>query len=157
MRLLSNKEKRKFIEELEKILKIKLNIEKENIYFLEKEGVYILNNIPIAIKNNKGLIPTIFLINNLEISLPYVKVDDGAKERIINGADIFRPGIIEFDRNIKKDDLVLILSERDELLGIGIALLSSEEIEKTQKGKIIENIHYYGDYITDLYRKLNKR
>lgn len=157
MKLLSNKEKRELSRELSNILKVELNIKKENIYFLEEKKVYILNNIPIAIKYDNKIIPTIFLIKNLEISLPYVKVDEGAKSKILKGADVFRPGIIDFDKNIKKDDIVLILSEKDELLGIGISLLDSEEIEKSQKGKVVKNVNYYGDYITKLYKELNKR
>ncbi|MEM4511230.1 MAG: DUF1947 domain-containing protein [Nanopusillaceae archaeon] len=156
MKVLSNKEKKELIEKLENIFKANLNIKKENIFFLEEYEAYILNNIPIAIKYNDKIVPTIFLIANLEVNLPYVIVDNGAKTKILNGADVFRPGIIEFDKNIKKDDFVLILSEKKELLGIGISLLDSEDINKIQKGKVIQTIHYYGDRITKLYKNLNK-
>lgn len=156
MRLLSNKEKKEFIEQLEKTLKIELKIKKEDIYFLEKEKIYLLNKIPIAVKYDNMIIPTIFLIVNLDIFLPYVKVDSGAKDKILTGADVFRPGIIEFSKDIKKNDIVLILSENNELLGIGLSLLDAKEIENIEKGKVIKNVHYYGDKITKLYKELNK-
>ncbi|MEM4680328.1 MAG: DUF1947 domain-containing protein, partial [Nanopusillaceae archaeon] len=153
----SNKEKKELINELERITKTELKIKKEDIYYLENENLYLLKNIPIAIKYENKIIPTIFLLINLEADISYVIVDDGAKDKILNGADIFRPGIIEFDKNIKKGDIVMILSEKNELLGVGISLFDSEEIEKIQKGKIVKLINYYGDKITNLYKELNKR
>jgi len=83
----------------------------------------------------------------------YIKVNIGAKEKILNGADVFRPGIVEFS-DFKKDEIILIISEDNKLLAIGRALYDSNDAIKIEKGKIIENIHYYGDKIIKYY--LNK-
>jgi len=157
MRLLSNKEKRELINRLEESLKISLDsLKKEQISYDEEMKVYISNKVPIAFLYEDKIYPTIFLILKTEIELPYVVVDDGAKERILNGADVFRPGIIEFSEDIKKGQSVLIISKDNKLLGIGISLMDYEEIKNINKGKVIKNIHYFGDKITELYKELNK-
>jgi len=157
MRPLSNKEKRELINKLEEILKIRLDdLKKENILYDEEKRIYIANKTPIAFIYENKIYPTIFLIVNREIDLPYVIVDDGAKEKILNGADVFRPGIVEFSEDIKKDQLTLILSIDNKLLGIGISLMDYNEIKNSNKGKVIKNIHYFGDKITKIYKDLNK-
>lgn len=158
MKMLSNKEKKILIEELKKILKIDLDyLKKEDIFFYEDKKIYLCKKIPIAFVYENKIFPTIFLIANLDTQLPYVIVDNGAREKILNGADVFRPGILEFDENIKKDDIVLILSMKKELLGIGTSLMDSDEIKKSNKGRVLKNINYYGDFITKLYFELNSK
>jgi len=157
MKFLSNKEKRNLINRLESILKVELNeLKKEEIIYDEKFKVYISNKLPIAFEKNDELYPTIFLIAEKDVEIPHIIVNDGAKERILNGADVFRPGIIEFSENIKKGDIVLILSKDNEILGIGISLMDYNEIKNIEKGKVIENVHYFGDKITEIYKSLNK-
>jgi len=157
MRFISNKEKRELINRLERLLKVKLDdIKKENILYDEEKGIYIANKIPIAFLHENNIYPTIFLIVNRDVSLPYVTVDNGAKEKILNGADVFRPGIIEFSEDIKKGDIVMILSNDGKLLGIGISLMDYEEIKNSNKGRVIKNLHYFGDRITELYKSSNK-
>jgi len=157
MRFVSNKERREIINKLENILKTSLDdVKKEDILYDEEKGIYIANRVPIAFIYENNIYPTIFLIVNRNIDLPYVVVDNGAKEKILNGADVFRPGIIEFSEDIKKGDIVMILSSDGKLLGIGISLMDYEEIKNSNKGKVIKNLHYFGDKITELYKNLNK-
>lgn len=151
MRYLSNKEKRN----LEKYLKEKYNIDIKDIdriSYDEKIKVYFYDKYPIAFERDE-IYPTIYLISKYQPDMKYVKVNIGAKDKILNGADIFRPGIIEISEDIKKGDIVLIISEDKKLLGIGKALYDYEEIIKMEKGKVIENIHYYGDKISKLLDK----
>ena len=154
MKSLDKKSRKNLIEILKNDYKIECEkLKNENIFLNEENNIYIYNNIPIAfIKDNK-IYPTIFLINECETNMNYIKVNIGAKEKILNGADIFRPGIIEFS-DFKKDEIILIISEDNKLLAIGRALYDSNDAIKIEKGKIIENIHYYGDKIIKYY--LNK-
>jgi len=157
MRSLSNKEKRELISKLEESLKVSLeSLKKETISYDEDRKVYISSKMPIAFLYEDKIYPTIFLILKTDTELPYVVVDDGAKEKILNGADVFRPGIIEFSEDIKKGQVTLIISRDNKLLGIGISLMDYEEIKNVNRGKVIKNIHYFGDKITELYKELNK-
>ncbi len=148
---LSNKEKKKLFEILTSKYKIELDhlIKKENIFYDEKNNVYILNDEIIAFEKNREIYPTIFLISKYKNEIPYIIVNLGAKDKILNGADVFRPGIIEMS-DFKKGDLLLIVSEDEKLLGIGIAVVDKSEAEKMEKGKIVETIHWFGDKITKL-------
>ncbi|MGC9079720.1 MAG: DUF1947 domain-containing protein [Nanopusillaceae archaeon] len=151
---LDKKKKKELINILENKYKIDCNqIKNEDIFLDEKNNLYLYKGMPIAFVKNDEIYPTIFLINDFGTDMNYIKVNKGAAEKILNGADVFRPGIIEFS-DFKKDEVVLIISEDDKLLGIGKALIDKEEAVKLEKGKIIENIHYFGDKITKYY--LNK-
>jgi len=154
MRCLTNKEIRMltnyFLENYN--IDIKELIKDKTIIFDEKEKLYFLENIPIAFIYNEKIYPTLFLISKIEPDIPYVIVDLGAKEKILNGADVFKPGIIEMDKRMKKDFPVLIISSDRALLALGIALYNYEELLKMEKGKVIKNIHYYGDKIFRLKR-----
>jgi len=154
MKSLDKKSRKNLIEILKNDYKIECEkLKNENIFLDEENNIYIYNNIPIAfIKDNK-IYPTIFLINECETNMNYIKVNIGAKEKILNGADVFRPGIVEFS-DFKKDEIILIISEDNKLLAIGRALYDNNDAIKIEKGKIIENIHYYGDKIIKYY--LNK-
>jgi PUA domain protein len=154
MKSLDKKSRKNLIELLKTNYKIECEkLKNENIFLDEENNIYIYNNIPIAFIRDNNIYPTIFLINECETNMNYIKVNIGAKEKILNGADVFRPGIIEFS-DFKKDEIILIISEDNKLLAIGRALYDSNDAIKMEKGKIVENIHYYGDKITKYY--LNK-
>jgi PUA domain protein len=148
---LDNKRKKELIEKLKNNYKIECDeLKKENIFFDEKNNLYIYDKTPIAFLKDNEIYPTIFLINKYGTDMNYIKVNMGAKDKVLNGADIFRPGIIEFS-DFKSGETILIISEDNKLLAIGKALYDSEEAKKMEKGNIVENIHYFGDKITKYY------
>lgn len=159
MRPLSNKEKKMLQEILEKeySIQFRTKLKKENIIFDDESGVYILDQKPIAFIYNGKIYPTLLLILDHDFKIPYVIVDKGAKEKILNGADVFRPGITEIDKDVKKDKAVIIISEDRKLLALGLSLYDYEELQKMTKGKVIKNLHYYGDRIFKLYKKLQNK
>ena len=70
----------------------------------------------------------------------------GAVRFVVNGADIMRPGIVEIQAGIEKDDFVAVVDKNNKKpLAVGIALYSSEEMRVMASGKVIKNIHYVGD------------
>jgi len=85
--------------------------------------------------------------------LKKITVDMGAIKFVINGADIMRPGITEIEEGIAKDELVVIIDERNKKpLVVGIALYDSAEMKKITSGKVVKNIHYVGDEIWKEYK-----
>jgi PUA domain protein len=85
-------------------------------------------------------------------TLPNVYVDKGAIKFLIGGADVMRPGLKKLD-TFSKDDIVAVREdEHNTPLCIGIALFSSDDMMKLEKGKTIKNIHHTGDEIWKLTR-----
>lgn len=72
----------------------------------------------------------------------------GAIPYVCAGADVMRPGIKVIEDGIAKDSSVAVIDEKyGKLLAVGIALFDSEEMKKMERGKVIKNIHYVGDWI----------
>ncbi len=70
--------------------------------------------------------------------LPKIWVQDSAVPTICHGADLKIPGITKFESKINKQDTVAIMSEKDELVAIGPAMMTSDEIEKETKGLAVK-------------------
>lgn len=93
------------------------------------------------------IVPTLKLLleNNF---LKKITVDMGAVKFVASGADIMRPGVVEIEDGIKKDEFVSIVDVNNKKpLAIGVALFSSEELREMKEGKVIKNVHYVGDEI----------
>ena len=160
MKPLSNKEKRALYEQMLELYHINLKdlIKKDLVFFYKDPSVYILKQTPIAFTYDKTIYPTLQLLMIVEdFEIPYIIVDKGAVKHVINGADIFRPGIMEIDVSTQKDKAVIIISEDKKLLAIGKSLYDYEEMLKMEKGKVIKNLHYYGDKIFQLEKSLKER
>ncbi|MCF7866828.1 RNA-binding protein [Candidatus Woesearchaeota archaeon] len=124
---------------------------KDNVQLFEEEisGLKI-NGVVEYFYYNEILLPTLknLLKNNF---LKKVVVDMGAVKFVCNGADLMRPGITNFDENIKKDDFVVVVDEtHNKPLCIAISLFSSEELKIQEKGKSLKNIHFIGDDIWNI-------
>ncbi len=66
--------------------------------------------------------------------LPKIWVFDTTVDSLCHGASLSIPGISKLDSNIKEDDLVVILTLKEELICLGNSLLKSEDILKNDKG-----------------------
>jgi PUA domain protein len=124
--------------------KYKIILTKQDTASTDEKLVY-LNNEPVFFYYEKELYPTLKYLLNHPI-LKNITVDMGAIKFVINGADIMRPGIVVIDANIEKHEAVMIIDQNNKKpLAVGIALFSSEEMQKVSSGKVVKNIHYVGD------------
>ena len=74
-----------------------------------------------------------------------VVVDAGAVSFVSDGADVMRPGIVEADREIRADDLVVVAEEsHGKVLAVGRALVDGDEMVG-DSGTVVESIHHVGD------------
>jgi PUA domain protein len=118
---------------------------KSEQYYLGKEG-----KILFFILEEK-LFPSLWLLRALgveDLVISTISVDKGATPHLLNGADLFVGGITKFDP-FKPDNVVIVLNPSDFPICIGIALISSDELETIKKGKIVKNYHWIGDKIWD--------
>lgn len=110
--------------------------------------LYIRDGKPILFEFDNRLIPTIFSIREYNITLPKVVVDIGAIRFVVNGADIMAPGIVYFEEEITKDDIVAVHEEKaSSVIAVGISLIDAEEFKTKKSGKVIRNIHHLKDKI----------
>lgn len=110
------------------------------------EKCYFVNGKPYVYVSDR-VIPTLFLLNDIQPDLMYVTVDDGAVPHIINGANVFAQGITQMDPEIKENSMVFIRNNRKQYVGVGISRKSAGEIMEEKKGEAIILIHYPGDKI----------
>lgn len=78
----------------------------------------------------KVILPIEFGVSHLK----KVWILDSAVDSICHGASLKVPGIVKLHSNINKMDTVAIFTLKDELVAIGVAEMSSEEIMKSEKG-----------------------
>ena len=96
------------------------------------------------LKINEDYLP---FLSETEIlkKFPNVEVDMGAVKFMCKGANLMRPGIKKFTE-FEKEKLVCIVEEtHHKFLPVGKALVPSSELEKMEKGEVIQNIHYISD------------
>ncbi len=151
MKTLNKKEVKKLLEENNFIKKELIN-KKDIISYDEKKQIYYINKKPVIIvienkeENKKINIP--FLKEKTLIEWNYFKniiIDMPAVPYILKGADLLRPGIVEYDE-FKKDEIVIIRDEKNKVkLSIMITLKDSEELKSIEKGRIAKNLHYFND------------
>jgi len=65
-------------------------------------------------------------------------IKDSTVNSVCYGADLNIPGIARFEKGIKVNDDVAIMSLKNELVAIGKSLRTSEEIEKMDKGEVVD-------------------
>ena len=125
---------------------------KDNVVLVEDENKKFItvNKEPYFFYYEDKMVPTLKLLQTKDL-LKKITVDMGAIKFVVNGADVMRPGITKIQESIEKNDFIVIVDENHQKpLAIGIALLSTEEMEKASSGKVIKNIHYVGDEIWKL-------
>lgn len=144
--------RKKEIKQLHKYLKQEVIDSAKRIEELkDNDGEFIfIDEEPVLFKLNNEWINTLnAIIKNINIKeFKKIKVDQGAIRFVVNGADIMRPGIVEIDESIEKNEIILIIEEtHNKPLAIGISMLSGLELKEITTGKVIQNIHYVGDAI----------
>lgn len=102
---------------------------------------------PVLLLHQDKWFPTLQTLNKNN-PLKKITVDMGAIPYVCSGADVMRPGIKAIDEGIAKDSPVAVIDEKyGKILAVGVSLFDSEEMKKMEKGKVIKNLHYVGDWI----------
>ena len=73
-------------------------------------------------------------IEYILIHLPKIVVRDSTVDALCHGASLALPGVVEVDTGIKKNDIILILTLKDEAVAVGKSLMSTEEMIQKEKG-----------------------
>lgn len=82
--------------------------------------------------------------------LDKIWVMDGAVNPLCHGSPLYAPGIVQFTNSIHKQDLVALFTLKQELIGVGIACMDSDEILKAERGIAVDHTKIFmerGKYI----------
>jgi 60S ribosome subunit biogenesis protein NIP7 len=99
---------------------------------------------------NKKFLPNVnfaelILRNNPKLNYPYVILENKGANLVLYGRDIMGNSIIDFFREIKENQILIILNQTKEVIGIGRSKYNNNLI--TQKDKItIDNIQDIGTH-----------
>jgi len=111
---------------------------------VNENGVIITGNEITAVKIGDDILPFLDDIPILE-KFPYVTVDMGAVKFVCKGANVMRPGITKFS-NFEKGEIVCVIEEsQHKFLAVGKAEMPSSQLDDTNKGEVIKNMHYISD------------
>ncbi len=146
------KEAKKIAEEIKNKTGINLSGTMEKIK-MNPLSIILVDKEPVILEYNNSYYLTVYGILKFKPEKNKVTVDEGAKEFILNGADVMRPGITQVDENIKKGDFVYIEVENFMPVAVGIALMNGNEMKTKDKGKAVKNIHHIGDKIWNFLLK----
>ncbi|WNY27522.1 RNA-guided pseudouridylation complex pseudouridine synthase subunit Cbf5 [Methanolapillus ohkumae] len=68
--------------------------------------------------------------------LPKIVVRDTAVDALCSGAFLARAGVISYETSIQKGEMAAIFSQKGEIISLSVALMSPDEIKKSEKGFI---------------------
>ncbi|MDP6647860.1 MAG: RNA-guided pseudouridylation complex pseudouridine synthase subunit Cbf5 [Candidatus Woesearchaeota archaeon] len=89
-------------------------------------------------KNDKFLRKIIQTTENAIKHLPKIWVFDTTVDNLCHGADLNIPGISKLNDEINKNNIVAIMTLKDELIALGTATLDSDNILKKEKGSAVK-------------------
>jgi len=143
--LISKSETSRILEQINSQWKIELPKQKNiKTHEVDEKGVIITGNGITAIKIGDDILPFLDDIPILE-KFPYVTVDMGAIKFVCKGANVMRPGITKFS-DFESGEIVCVVEEsQKKFLAVGKAKMSSKELDETNKGEVIKNMHYVSD------------
>ncbi|MBP1357751.1 MAG: DUF1947 domain-containing protein [Sulfolobus sp.] len=145
--LLSEKDTRKFFNNIKEKYnlqldgKVELGKEKKNVY-------YFIDGLLSFF--SADLIPTLCFIKKYNPHLPSVTVDEGAVKHIVNGADLFVPGIVKYDCECKEGDIVVVKTKTNIPIAVIKVIMGKDKALSEKKGKFGINLHYIDDEIWDM-------
>ncbi len=87
--------------------------------------------------NEKEIKKIILPIEDAVKYLPKIWIFDSCIDSLCHGAYLNIPGVSKLNEGIEKDDMVAVMTLKDELVCIGKAEMSSRDVMKKKKGRVI--------------------
>lgn len=72
------------------------------------------------------------------VDLPKIVIKDSAVDAICHGADLMAKGVLYIEKNVKKGEDVAIFTLKHELVALGKALMSADEMLKVRSGAVVD-------------------
>jgi PUA-domain protein len=134
------------------IFKNKVELELVETDFAE---IFLINGKPLLFRIEEKILPTL-IFNEFSALMSKVVVDMGAVPYVCNGASVMAPGIVRFEGEFEKGDLVLVVDEKHaKAIALGEAAYDADTARKAGKGVVIKTVHFVGDKIWNFIKKPN--
>ena len=141
--------------------RLKVNVEtilgsKANIETVEADfgQIILVNGKPLFFKVDDHILPTLFF-REISVHAPKVVVDMGAVPYVCNGADVMAPGIVRFEGEFSKGDIVLVVDEKHgKPLALGEILCDAKNAKNVKQGVVVKNVHFVSDKIWNFAKTL---
>lgn len=139
---------------LDQIFQNKANMELVETDFAE---IFLKNGKPLFVRIEDRIFPTL-VFNEPFTLMPRVVVDMGAVPYVCNGANVMAPGIVRFQGEFEKGDLVLVVDEKHgKTIAIGEAIYDCNNAKKVVKGVVVNTIHFVGSKIWNLIKEISAK
>ncbi len=77
-------------------------------------------------------------MENAVAHLPKAWAVDTAVDTICHGADLKAPGLAKFNSPIEKDQIVAVMTLKDELIGLGRTNMDDKDMQKFERGVVVK-------------------
>ncbi|MCX8197141.1 MAG: RNA-guided pseudouridylation complex pseudouridine synthase subunit Cbf5 [Candidatus Micrarchaeota archaeon] len=106
---------------------------------IREEDAHTLQELSDALwlakeKHDESALRKILIPADEALGLPKIVIKDAAIEAVCRGAPLFVPGVAMYDKNILSGSLVAMVSQKGELVGVGVAQLSATELKDATGG-----------------------
>jgi PUA domain protein len=143
--------------------KIKVNLEptvstKANVETVDAEfgQLLLIDGKPLFFKTEAEVFPTL-MAGELLGQLPKVVVDMGAVRFVCNGADVMAPGIVRFEGEFSKGDVVVVVDvKHGKPLALGEIFYDSAEANVVKQGAVVKSRHYVSDKVWNFAKTLTE-
>ena len=122
-------------------------IGKEGLEVVEGDfgRVFLIGGKPLLFEREARVFPTLMFEEFLS-KLSRVVVDMGAVAHVCSGADVMAPGVVRYEGNFGKGDLVVVVDVRfGKPLLVGEAVVDSVLAKSMSHGEVVKNVHFVGD------------
>lgn len=121
----------------------------ESIKTPEKELYILRNGTPIFRVADDRYIPLVKCVHLAPEIVKKAVVDGGAIKHLINGADVMAPGLLHTTSEypgVNEHEIVAVYGYgKTHALGVGVAQMSSEQVEEVRHGVAIKMVSLLGD------------
>ncbi|WP_338599349.1 RNA-binding protein [Sulfolobus tengchongensis] len=145
--VMSSKDAKVFINKIKEKYNIDVSNAKLEVGKEKKEVWYYVDGL-LAFFDD--FIPTLCGVMKLKIAIPYVIIDEGAVKAVSRGADLFVPGIVEYDCECKEGDIILAKTKTNLPVAILRVVMPKEKALSEKKGKFAETLHHVGDKLWEM-------
>jgi PUA domain protein len=116
----------------------------------------LVDRKPLLFRTGETVYPTL-LFGEIVAKLPKVVVDMGAVRHVCNGAGVMAPGIVRYEGNFGKGDLVLAVDVKfRKSLALGEAQYDSETAKNIKQGVVVKNVHFVSDEIWNTMKTIGE-
>ena len=152
-RTVSKSDSKKIDEEVSKEYGVSVVADASQVRIIEDEyDIITLDGTPAFFYVDGDIAPLLSYMLQKDVIGKKIVIDMGAVRPIASGADCMIPGILQCDSDLESGDIAVIVDENHgKPLSVVRMRMSSQEIEKAEKGRAVETLHHIGDTLWNMF------